>query len=113
MPHQTVDAIVIAAHLITALQTIISRQVSPLEPAALTVGQMTAGTAFNGTVRTFNKDTHQKMPATIELVVCGITESMGASYRFNYRNHTPPLVNDPEIERLVEECAIEVVGRRS
>lgn len=122
MPHQAVDAIVVAAHVITALQTVISRQVSPLEPAVLTVGRVAAGTAFNviaerailnGTVRTFNKDTHQKMPAMIERVIRGVTESMGASYRLDYRNHTPPLVNDPEIGSLVAECAAEVVGREN
>ncbi|HKP86629.1 MAG TPA: amidohydrolase [Blastocatellia bacterium] len=120
MPQQTVDAIVVAAQVITALQTIVSRNVSPLDAAVVTVGKLTAGTAFNiiadtahlrGTVRTFNRETHGRIPEMFERVVRGVCESMSASYRLDYRRQTPPLVNSEEVCELVAEAAAEVVGR--
>src|SRR5262245_946654 len=119
MPHQTVDAIVTASQVITALQTVVSRNVSPLDSAVVTVGTFNAGTAFNiiagtatlrGTVRTFNKETHRLIPEMFERVVRGVCESMGATYRLEYIRQTSPLINDPEMCELVAECAADVVG---
>jgi amidohydrolase len=120
MPQQTVDAIVAAAQVVTALQTIVSRNISPLDSAVVTVGKFFAGTAFNviadmatlrGTVRTFNKDTHERIPQMFERVVRGVCEAMGATYRLDYKRQTLPLVNNEEMCELVADCAIEVVGR--
>jgi amidohydrolase len=70
-PHQTADAIAMAAQIVTALQTVVSREVDPVEPAVVTVGEIGAGTAFNiipetarlgGTVRTLNEDLRRRMP---------------------------------------------------
>ena len=120
MPHQTIDAIVTAAQVVTALQTIVSRNVSPLDSAVVTVGKFYAGTTFNviadmatlrGTVRTFNKETHSLTPQMFERVVRGVCESMGATYKLDYKRQTPPLVNSEEVCELVADCAAEVVGR--
>ena len=120
MPQQTIDAVVVAAQVINALQTIVSRNVSPLDAAVVTVGQITGGTAFNviagsvnlrGTVRTFSKDTHTHIPEYFERVVRGVCESMGASYKLDYIRQTPPLVNNAEACELVADCAAEVVGQ--
>jgi amidohydrolase len=120
MPHQTVDAIVCAAQIVTALQTVVSRNVAPLDSAVVTVGKFIAGTAFNiisdtatlrGTVRTFNKETHAKIPEMVERVIRGVSEAMGATYDLSYKRHTPPLVNNQEMCDLVFECAAEVLGR--
>ncbi len=122
MPHQTVDAIVAAAQVVTALQTVVSRNVSPLDSAVVTVGSFNAGKAFNviaetatlrGTVRTFNKDTHEKIPEMIERVIRGVCDGMGATYKLNYIKQTIPLVNDAAISELVAECAAEVVGSQN
>ena len=119
MPQQTVDAIVTAAQVITALQTVVSRNVSPLDSAVVTIGKFNAGTAFNiiadaatlrGTVRTFNKETHRKIPEMVERVIRGACESMGAGYKLNYIRQSSPLVNNAEICELVAECAAEVLG---
>src|ERR671912_20252 len=81
MPHLTADAIVIAAQVVTALQTVVSREVDPVEPVVLTVGEIEAGTAFNiipdkakigGTVRTLDADLRQRMPERIEEVARGV-----------------------------------------
>jgi amidohydrolase len=120
MPQQTVDAIVAAAQVVTSLQTVVSRNVSPLDSAVVTVGKFFAGTAFNviadmatlrGTVRTFNKETHAQIPQMFERVVRGVCEAMGATYRLDYKRQTPPLVNSEEMCELVADCAAEVVGR--
>jgi amidohydrolase len=120
MPQQTIDAIVVAAQVVTALQTIVSRNVSPLDAAVVTVGKITGGSAFNviagavemrGTVRTFNKETHARIPELFERVVRGVCEAMDASYALDYKRQTPPLVNNAEVCELVADCAAEVVGR--
>jgi amidohydrolase len=119
MPQQTVDAIVVAAQVVTALQTIVSRNVSPLDAAVITVGKITAGTAFNiiagtaemrGTVRTFSNETHGRIPELFERVVRGVCEAMDASYALDYKRQTPPLVNNAEVCEMVADCAAEVVG---
>jgi amidohydrolase len=119
MPQQTVDAIVTAAQIVTALQTVVSRNVSPLDSAVVTVGKFNAGTAFNiiadtatlrGTVRTFNKDTHRQIPEMLERVIRGVCQSMGASYKLDYIRQSSPLVNSAEMCELVAECSAEVVG---
>jgi amidohydrolase len=120
MPQQTVDAIVVAAHVVTALQTIVSRNVSPLDAAVVTVGKITGGSAFNiiagavelrGTVRTFSKEAHTHIPGQFERVVRGVCEAMGASHTLDYKRQTPPLVNNAEVCEMVAACAAEVVGR--
>jgi amidohydrolase len=120
MPQQTVDAIVVASQIVVALQTIVSRNISPLDSAVVTVGKFVAGTAFNiiadtailtGTVRSFSQETYRAIPEIVERVVRGVTEALGASYELKYERHTPPLVNDQEMCDLVAECAAEVVGQ--
>lgn len=120
MPHQTVDVIVVASMVVTALQSIVSRNVSPLDSAVVTVGKFHAGTAFNiiaedahlcGTVRTFNRQTHAEIPGIIERVIAGVCSAMGAKYKLDYKRQTIPLVNDTEMCEFVADCAAEVVGR--
>jgi amidohydrolase len=122
MPQQTVDAIATAAQIVTTLQTVVSRNISPMDSAVVTIGKFIAGTAFNviadtatlrGTVRTFNKDTHEQIPAMIERVIRGVCDAMGATYRLDYLRQTLPLVNSQEACEMVADCAAEVVGREN
>jgi amidohydrolase len=119
MPQQTVDAIVAASHVVTSLQTVVSRSISPLDSAVVTVGKFIAGTAFNviadvatlrGTVRTFSKETHEIIPGIVERVIRGACDAMGATYRLDYKRQTLPLINNADMCELVAECAAEVVG---
>ncbi len=93
MPHLSADAVVVAAHVVTALQTVVSREVDPVEPAVLTVGEIGAGTAFNiipekarlgGTVRTLNEDLRERMPERIEAVAQGVARGMRADAHLDY-----------------------------
>jgi len=103
MPHLASDAIAIAAQVVTALQTIVSREVDPVEPAVLTVGEIGAGTAFNiipdkarigGTVRTLNADLRAKIPERMEELARGIAKGMRGDVDLDYTFSYPVAVND-------------------
>jgi amidohydrolase len=105
MPHLSADAIVVAAHVVTALQTVVSREVDPVEPAVLTVGEIGAGTAFNiipetarlgGTVRTLNEDLRKRMPERIEAVARGVAGGMRADAHLDYTFSYPVTRNDAD-----------------
>jgi amidohydrolase len=103
MPHLAADAVVIAAQVVTALQTVVSREVDPVEPAVLTVGEIGAGTAFNiipekarlgGTVRTLNADLRERMPERIEEIARGVARGMRGDADLDYNFSYPVTVND-------------------
>ena len=122
MPHLSADAVVISAHVVTALQTVVSREVDPVEPAVLTVGEIGAGTAFNiipekarlgGTVRTFNEDLRRKMPERIEAVAQGVARGMRGDATLDYRFSYPVTRNDPAAAARVLETATSLFGEES
>jgi amidohydrolase len=119
-PHTTIDSVVVAAHVITALQTVISRSTDPLEPAVVTVAKVEAGEgAYNiiaekailrGTARAFTPAVREAFPARIEQVVRGVCQALGAEYEFSWSPYYPPTINDPRIERIVVEEARRLLG---
>lgn len=118
MPHQTIDSVVLGCQIINALQSIVSRNVNPLDSAVVTVGQFNAGTALNviadtanmsGTVRYFNPQLEKLIGDRIEAIIKGICESHGARYHLDYWQLYPPVINDSRITELVKSVALEVV----
>ena len=118
MPHQTVDALLVAAQVVNALQTIVSRNVDPLDAAVVTVGEFHAGTTTNviadtarisGTVRYFNPALGNLLPQRIEQIIAGVCQSMGAKYELNYQKLYPPVINDPAIAELVRSASVNVI----
>jgi amidohydrolase len=118
IPHQTVDSVVVAAQIVNALQTIVARNIDPLESAVVTVGELHAGTAHNviaataqmkGTVRYFNPKFEDYFRQRIEQIVAGICQSHGATYDLNYRHLYPPTINDPAMAEFVRSVAAAVV----
>lgn len=118
MPHQTVDSVVVSAQIVNALQTIVARNVNPLESAVVTVGELHAGTAHNiiadtarmsGTVRYFNPAMEGYLGKRIEQVIAGICQSQGATYELDYWQLYPPVINDVKIAELVRSVASDVV----
>ena len=118
MPHQTVDAIVVAAQVVNALQAIVSRNVDPVHAAVVTVGQFQAGHAHNviadrahlkGTVRYF--DPHYKgfFAERIEETIAGICRAYGATYTLQYRSLYPPVINHDRMAKLVRSVAERVL----
>jgi len=118
MPHQTVDSVVVAAQVVNALQTIVARNVDPLESAVVTVGELHAGTALNviagtarlsGTVRYFNPSFEGYFGQRIEQIVAGICQSHGAKYDLEYWRLYPPVINDAGMAELVGSVAAGVI----
>jgi len=121
-PHLAVDPIVLAAQVVNDVQTIVSRTISPTEPAVVTVGKISGGTAHNiipgkvemiGTVRTFSKATADKIRDRIEAIVKGVTESAGASYSFEFDYGYPAVINAKGATESVMETAGSLFGEES
>jgi len=119
MPHQTVDPVVAAAQIVTALQTVVSRNVSPLEPAVVTVGTVYGGDAFNvipaqvelsGTIRTFSPQVREVVLRRVRELVEGVAASCGATAELEIKSLTPAVVNDAEVAEVVRAAAEAVVG---
>jgi amidohydrolase len=122
MPHLGSDAISIAAQIVTALQTIVSREVDPVEPAVLTVGEIGAGTAFNvipdkahlgGTVRTLNADLREEMPRRMEELARGIAKGMRGDVDLDYTFSYPVTVNHEAVANLALDVAEDLFGGES
>ena len=114
IPQQTVDSIIITAQIITALQTIVARNLDPIDSAVVTVGTFHAGTACNviadtakisGTVRYFNQNYADYFDRRIEEIISGVCTMHGATYQLNYRKLYPPVINDSTMTALVRSCA--------
>jgi amidohydrolase len=110
-PHLAIDALAAAAHLVSQLQTIVSREVKPVSPAVLTIGELHAGRARNviagtaelkGIVRTLEPGLSDKIEAAMRRMLEGIKAGMRVDYTLEYRRMAPLLRNDPEVlEKLL------------
>jgi amidohydrolase len=118
-PHHCKDPIVAGAHLVTLLQSLISRELPPLESAVITIGRFQAGTTTNiipeeavleGTLRTLKPDIRKKMIERLEKMVKGTAGSFGIAATLNVTEGYPVLVNDPELVKHVTNCAGKVLG---
>lgn len=118
-PHEAIDAIWIAAQVITTLQQAISRTQNPLRPVVLTIGKISGGRAPNviadrvkllGTVRSLHPETRQALPGWIEQIVANVCQAYGASYELNYRQGVPGVQNDPLLNQMLETAAREAWG---
>ncbi|MCB1041625.1 MAG: amidohydrolase [Acidobacteria bacterium] len=104
-PQLGIDALVTAAHVVTAAQSIVSREVPPHIPAVVTFGTFSAGNRFNiipgtaqltGTIRTLDRELGEALPQKLERVIAGICQSHGATYTFRNDPLTPVTFNDPQ-----------------
>lgn len=118
-PQNTIDAVVVASHVVVALQTIVSRNVGALDSAVVTVGCFQGGTVHNIiadtadlklTIRSLKPETRKLLQERIEGIVKGITMSMNATYEMKYVNGYPSLNNTAEMVDLLKSIAQEVVG---
>lgn len=119
MPHLCIDALDVGTQVVNALQRIVSRQMNPLSPTVVTVGQFESGTTFNvipetahlsGTTRTFDPDIWKSWPQRIETVVSGICQAMGAAYELDYQPGYPVTANDAWMASEIKAVAESVVG---
>lgn len=119
LPHQTVDPIVAAAQVVTALQTIVSRNVSPSETAVITVGMFHSGDAFNvipsqakldGTIRTYDPAVRETVLRRLREVAESTAAACGASAELDIVPLTPAVVNDAQVAQVARAAAEAVVG---
>lgn len=117
-PHTTVDPIVAAAQIVTALQTIAARNVAPLLAAVVSVTTIHSGTAFNiipqeaeltGTIRTFDLGVRKLVLERFEQIVRGVAEAMGCKVEINVQRVTPAVINNDWIAEKVQETARRVL----
>jgi amidohydrolase len=115
-PHQTIDPVLITAHVVTALQSLVSRRRNPLEEGVVSVTQVNVipGRAdLRGTVRTFGGRFFEEAPKLVEDTVKGIAAAFGATAEVRFRRMTGPTVNDPAMAELMRGVAIELVGAKN
>jgi amidohydrolase len=122
MPHLSVDPVACLAHVVTALQTIASRNVSPLDAVVVSVTQLKAGSAFNiipesawlnGTVRVFDEAVWTALPNRFERVVRGVCEAFGCKAEIKYHRSNRPTINDPAMAAIARAAAVDVVGEKN
>ena len=119
-PHQSTDAIWIAARVVSGLQEAISRRLDPLHPVVVSFGLIEGGKAFNviadhvrllGTVRCLDLEVHAQLPGWIEDTVHALCRGHGGEARVHYRCISPPVHNDPALTQLVADAAVALLGR--
>ncbi|MGH7047016.1 MAG: M20 aminoacylase family protein [Stellaceae bacterium] len=118
-PEAGIDPVVSASHIAIALQTIVSRNLRPLDTAVLSVTQIHAGEAYNvipeqavlrGTARCFSRDTMALIERNIARIATGVAGGFGATAELDFRLIFPPLVNDESEARFIADTATELVG---
>lgn len=110
MPHTTIDSVLAAGQIVTALQSIASRNVPPLKAAVVSVTMVHGGSTFNvippqvdleGTIRTFEPDVREQVVERFEQIVKSVSEGMGCQVDVHVKRITPPVINDEEITARV------------
>ena len=118
-PQDGVDAIVVASHIVTALQTLISRNISPLDAAVLSFGQINGGDAHNvianhvklrGTLRTLDDDVRKRIKGRIFEIATHVARGYGAEVSLQIECGYDALINDEKTTALIEEVATRVLG---
>jgi amidohydrolase len=119
--HKGADAIVAAAQIVTALQTLASREIDPMESAIVHIGTINGGTKRNiladrveltGTVRISDQSQRAGLQERIERIVAGITSALRCSYEMDYRTVLAAVMNDPDYTEMVGGVAAELHGRQ-
>ena len=120
-PHTGIDPVVVAAQLVTAWQSIVSRNVNPQEGAVISATAINAGDSWNvipdvvqikGSVRTLSSDVREMIKARFNRVTHHIAEAFGVSANIDYRSVFPVMVNNPEQTQFACDVAATVVGRK-
>ena len=118
-PQGTKDAVLIAAHLIQTLQTIVSRNTNPIESTVVTVGQINGGYNFNiiadtvslkGTTRAYTEENRLLIKERMSEIIAGTEKTFDAKIDFDYEDGYPPTINDPIAAENLLNSAREIVG---
>jgi amidohydrolase len=118
-PHQTHDPIVAASQIVSALQTVVSRNVSPLETAVVTVGAIRGGEAFNvipptvtlkGTIRTYLPEVEELVYQRVREISEGVASALGCTAEVKLSHMTIAVNNHPQVAQQVTAAAEDIVG---
>ena len=121
-PQGTIDAVIVASHLIQAFQTIISRNTNPLESTVVTIGQINGGYNFNiiadeitlkGTSRAYTKKNQSLIKTRMKEIIKGLEKSFGAKITLHYEDGYPPVINDKEATLHLKKAAHNIVGNKN
>ncbi len=121
-PHLGRDPILAAGHLITQINSIVSRNIAPMDSAVISIGKIQGGTAFNiipdeveilGTVRSLTPAVREQLKARLEQVTQGTARSFDLNYQFDFEYGYPALVNDPEMSHLVASACAKGIGKEN
>lgn len=119
-PDQAIDPVLVAAHIVVALQTIVARNINPLETGVITVGSMHAGETHNvipanarllGTIRSFSPDVREILHARVQAIAQGVAAALGATADVQIVPGVDPTVNAPGPTTLVQQIASELLGK--
>jgi amidohydrolase len=119
-PHEGVDAIWVASKVISGIQELITRKLDPLDPVVITFGKITGGNAFNvlaekvdliGTVRCTNLQLFKSIGNWLNKNISSIANSCGADAKVIFREITPPVNNNSEVNKILKESGIKVLGQ--
>ena len=119
-PHLGIDGVVIAAQIVNAIQTIVARNVPPVETVVVSFGCISGGERYDilakevklqGTMRTLSHEWREKTPRLIRQIAAGVSEALGGSCEFSVGEGYPPTILDEEMHALVEATAEKVLGR--
>jgi amidohydrolase len=114
MPHQTNDAIIAANHVVTMLQTIVSRNINPIDAAVVTIGRIEGGYRYNviadsvtleGSIRTYKKQVKEVVKKRFHEVVDNAAKALGATAEIDYIDGYEATINTPEWAEVVRSCA--------
>ncbi|WP_236910764.1 M20 metallopeptidase family protein [Clostridium sp. Cult1] len=118
-PHRGIDPIVVSSYIITAIQSIVSRNIPPIDSAVISFGKLTAGNTSNiipdyaigeGTVRTLSPSINKIIEEKIKSLIEYQAESFGAKAEIKYENISPPVINDSNIIDVLEESSYSSIG---
>jgi len=121
-PQGTIDAVVIASHLVQALQTIVSRNTNPLESTVVTIGTIIGGHNFNiiadevtlsGTARAYTEENRNLIKTRMAEIIDGVAKTFGAEISFDYEDGYPPTINHTDPVNKVLKAAERVVGEKA
>ena len=119
LPDQCIDPIVVASQVVSALQTITSRNTHPVDSVVITVTQIHAGDAYNvipdsvqmhGTVRTFQTETREKIPSSMLRVAEGVCAAYGTTCELNYMSGYPATINSVPETEISAKAVVDLLG---
>jgi amidohydrolase len=121
-PHRAIDPIIAMSYILTTLQTVVSREIAPVDSAVLTIGRILGGTAGNiippmvecwGTVRTLTNEVRDEMEERIERIASHTAQALGCRCEIDYKKQCPPVINDDSLMEEFEKSLETSIGKEN